>query len=135
MMKEQCVYETVCKLDVVISCVYKLNEYCEQLSFHTVEEQEMLQQGLYLCSYENKHLQEDVELAALKIRAKPFHDNEEHQPLCYRCSTTNPLVNNNGNQCVNCCHPFVYSFVSFGKKVKMSPLIFGVQMLLVPFEI
>ncbi|XP_047473268.1 intraflagellar transport protein 122 homolog [Penaeus chinensis] len=57
--------------------------------------------------------QEDVELAALKIRAKPFHDNEEHQPLCYRCSTTNPLVNNNGNQCVNCCHPFVYSFVSF----------------------
>ncbi|KAK7079218.1 hypothetical protein SK128_004845, partial [Halocaridina rubra] len=57
--------------------------------------------------------QEDVELAALKIRAKPFHDNEEHQPLCYRCSTTNPLVNNNGNQCVNCCHPFVYSFFSF----------------------
>ncbi|XP_066967390.1 intraflagellar transport protein 122 homolog isoform X2 [Macrobrachium rosenbergii] len=57
--------------------------------------------------------QEDVELAALKIRAKPFHDNEEHQPLCYRCSTTNPLVNNSGNQCVNCGHPFVYSFVSF----------------------
>ncbi|XP_045581276.1 intraflagellar transport protein 122 homolog [Procambarus clarkii] len=56
---------------------------------------------------------EDVEVAALKIRAKPFHDNEEHQPLCYRCSTTNPLVNNNGNQCVNCSHPFVYSFVSF----------------------
>ncbi|XP_050737940.1 intraflagellar transport protein 122 homolog [Eriocheir sinensis] len=60
-----------------------------------------------------QRFQEDVELAALKIRAKPFHDNEEHQPLCYRCSTTNPLVNNNGNQCVNCCHPFVYSFVSF----------------------
>ncbi|KAK3882424.1 hypothetical protein Pcinc_013198 [Petrolisthes cinctipes] len=57
--------------------------------------------------------QEDVELAALKIRAKPFHDSEEHQPLCYRCSTTNPLVNNSGNQCVNCAHPFVYSFVSF----------------------
>ncbi|CAL4124428.1 unnamed protein product, partial [Meganyctiphanes norvegica] len=57
--------------------------------------------------------QEDVELAALKIRAKPYHDNEEHQPLCYRCSSTNPLFNNNGNHCVNCAHPFVYSFVSF----------------------
>ena len=59
-------------------------------------------------------LQEDVELAALKIRSKPFHDNEEHQPLCYRCSTTNPLVNA-GNACINCQHEFVYSFVSFGQ--------------------
>ncbi|XP_018007047.1 intraflagellar transport protein 122 homolog [Hyalella azteca] len=61
-----------------------------------------------------ERFQEDVELAALKIRSKPFQDNEEHQPLCYRCSTTNPLVNvTAGNQCINCAHPFVYSFVSF----------------------
>ncbi|XP_076048143.1 intraflagellar transport protein Oseg1 [Oratosquilla oratoria] len=60
-----------------------------------------------------QRFQEDVELASLKIRAKPFHDSEEHQPLCYRCSTTNPLINNAGNQCVNCSQPFVFSFVSF----------------------
>ena len=36
-------------------------------------------------------------------------------PMCYRCSTTNPLLNNQGNQCINCAQPFVHSFSSFGK--------------------
>ncbi|KAB7503457.1 Intraflagellar transport protein [Armadillidium nasatum] len=35
--------------------------------------------------------QEDVDLAALKIQTKPFHDSEEHQPLCYRCSTNKSI--------------------------------------------
>jgi intraflagellar transport protein 122 len=34
-------------------------------------------------------------------------------PVCYRCSTTNPLVSIKGNQCANCKHEFVYSFHSF----------------------
>ena len=40
---------------------------------------------------------------------------QELLPLCYRCSTTNPLLNNKGNQCINCRQPFVYSFSSFGE--------------------
>ena len=35
--------------------------------------------------------------------------------MCYRCSTTNPLLNNVGSHCINCRQPFVHSFVSFGK--------------------
>ncbi len=35
--------------------------------------------------------------------------------MCYRCSTTNPLINTLGNKCVNCKQPFEISFVSFGK--------------------
>lgn len=56
---------------------------------------------------------EVVELGCLTVRSKPFHDAEELLPLCYRCSTTNPVLNNRGNRCVNCCQPFVHSFVSF----------------------
>ncbi|CAH1783917.1 unnamed protein product [Owenia fusiformis] len=57
--------------------------------------------------------QESIDLGCVTIRSKPFHDNEELLPLCYRCSTTNPLLNNQGNQCINCSQPFVHSFVSF----------------------
>ncbi|XP_064607326.1 intraflagellar transport protein 122 homolog isoform X2 [Liolophura sinensis] len=57
--------------------------------------------------------QEAIDLGSISIRSKPFHDGEDLLPLCYRCSTTNPLLNNNGNQCINCRQPFVHSFVSF----------------------
>jgi len=40
-----------------------------------------------------KRFRENVDLASLMIRAKPYHDNEELLSLCYRCSTTNPLYN------------------------------------------
>lgn len=40
---------------------------------------------------------------------------QELLPLCYRCSTTNPILNPRGNQCINCSQPFVHSFASFGK--------------------
>lgn len=71
----------------------------------------------------------------LTIRAKPFNDAEvrflltiffitldncfqlhlfqDLLPLCYRCSTTNPLANPKGNQCINCQQEFVYSFATF----------------------
>ncbi|CAH3150863.1 unnamed protein product [Porites lobata] len=60
-----------------------------------------------------QRFQESIDLGSVTIRSKPFHDNEELLPLCYRCSTTNPLLNNKGNQCINCRQPFVYSFSSF----------------------
>ena len=35
-------------------------------------------------------------------------------PSCFRCQTTNPLLNQNGDRCTACAHPFVRSFASFG---------------------
>lgn len=40
---------------------------------------------------------------------------QELVPLCYRCSTNNPLLNNLGNVCVNCRQPFVFSASSYGE--------------------
>ncbi|XP_059169667.1 intraflagellar transport protein 122 homolog [Physella acuta] len=57
--------------------------------------------------------QNAVDLGCLTVRSKPFHDAEELLAMCYRCSTTNPLVNKTGNRCVNCKQPFVHSFVTF----------------------
>ena len=61
-----------------------------------------------------KRFKENVDLATLMIRAKPYYDNEELLSMCYRCSTTNPLYNaRGGNRCNNCGQSFVHSFVSF----------------------
>ncbi|XP_042142808.1 intraflagellar transport protein 122 homolog [Ixodes scapularis] len=56
---------------------------------------------------------EALDLAALTVRSKPFSDAQDLLPLCYRCSTTNPLVNPRGHFCVNCGQPFIHSFVAF----------------------
>uniref|UniRef100_A0A8C8VP68 Intraflagellar transport protein 122 homolog n=1 Tax=Pelusios castaneus TaxID=367368 RepID=A0A8C8VP68_9SAUR len=60
-----------------------------------------------------RRFQKSIELGSLTIRSKPFHDSEELVPLCYRCSTNNPLLNNLGNVCVNCRQPFVFSASSY----------------------
>ncbi|XP_031977084.1 intraflagellar transport protein 122 homolog isoform X2 [Corvus moneduloides] len=60
-----------------------------------------------------ERFQKSVELGSLTIRSKPFHDSEELVPLCYRCSTNNPLLNNLGNVCINCRQPFVFSASSY----------------------
>jgi intraflagellar transport protein 122 len=60
-------------------------------------------------------LEASVDLLIIQAKADPFEDNHELQPHCYRCSTTNPLVNPRGNTCINCFHPFIYSFPSFGE--------------------
>nr|XP_013000488.1 intraflagellar transport protein 122 homolog isoform X3 [Cavia porcellus] len=57
--------------------------------------------------------QKSIELGSLTIRSKPFHDSEELVPLCYRCSTNNPLLNSLGNVCVNCRQPFIFSASSY----------------------
>ncbi|XP_057655488.1 intraflagellar transport protein 122 homolog isoform X2 [Diorhabda carinulata] len=56
--------------------------------------------------------QEQVEIATISIRAKPYSDPEELLPMCYRCSTYNPLSTTT-NSCLNCGEKFLYSFVSF----------------------
>ncbi|KAL0279839.1 UNVERIFIED_CONTAM: hypothetical protein PYX00_001315 [Menopon gallinae] len=58
--------------------------------------------------------QEYVDLATILVRAKPFNDNDEMLPMCYRCSSYNPLLSSNSsNSCSNCKQPFVHSFYSF----------------------
>ena len=49
--------------------------------------------------------------------------------MCYRCSTTNPLINSQGNCCVNCQQPFVYSFFSFGEFLVLN--IYGVEVYMI----
>uniref|UniRef100_A0A674NEH9 Intraflagellar transport protein 122 homolog n=1 Tax=Takifugu rubripes TaxID=31033 RepID=A0A674NEH9_TAKRU len=77
---------------------YKLARYCcEKL------------QGLYIPSC----YQQSIELCSLAIRSKPFQDNEVRNMMCYRCSTHNPLLNNQGCVCINCKQPFIYSASSY----------------------
>ncbi|CAL1605566.1 unnamed protein product [Knipowitschia caucasica] len=59
--------------------------------------------------------QHSVEVGSLTIRAKPFHDSEDltEGMMCYRCSTNNPLLNNQGSVCINCRQPFIYSASSY----------------------
>ncbi|CAI2371085.1 unnamed protein product [Moneuplotes crassus] len=57
--------------------------------------------------------QEEIDLAALKIRCKPFSDKEQYQPICNRCMNVNALINQNGDHCTACGHPFIRNFVGF----------------------
>ncbi|KAK9811224.1 hypothetical protein WJX72_000251 [[Myrmecia] bisecta] len=57
--------------------------------------------------------QEPVDLASLLVRSQPFADAEDLQPICYRCGATNPLMNPQGDVCVNCAAPFTRSFLTF----------------------
>uniref|UniRef100_A0AAY4D3U5 Intraflagellar transport protein 122 homolog n=1 Tax=Denticeps clupeoides TaxID=299321 RepID=A0AAY4D3U5_9TELE len=58
-------------------------------------------------------LQEALQLSSLTVRSKPFHDSEDLVPMCFRCSTNNPLMNNQGNVCTNCRQPFIFSASSY----------------------
>ena len=57
--------------------------------------------------------QEAIDLNSITIRSKPFNDKEDLLPMCSKCSTTNPLLNQMGNQCINCQQPFIHSFYAF----------------------
>ena len=56
---------------------------------------------------------DQIDLACITTRAKPFSDAEEQLPVCYRCGTVNPLVNSQGDVCINCGAGFLRSFVTF----------------------
>ncbi|XP_074605343.1 intraflagellar transport protein Oseg1 [Brevipalpus obovatus] len=57
--------------------------------------------------------QEAIEFGDVSARGRPFNDHEDLLPLCYRCSTINPLYNSDGNRCKNCKQPFTFSFTNF----------------------
>ncbi|MEW5316653.1 MAG: hypothetical protein WDW38_008010 [Sanguina aurantia] len=57
--------------------------------------------------------QAEVDLQSILVRSKPFSDKEELLPVCWRCSTSNPLLNTQGDFCINCGAPFIRSFVTF----------------------
>ena len=52
----------------------------------------------------------------ITIHSKPFSDSAELTSTCYRCGSTNPLINpdnGGGDQCTNCKHPWIRSFTNF----------------------
>ena len=57
--------------------------------------------------------QQELDLASIVIRSKPYKDDEGLLPVCFRCGYTNPLVNNDGDVCVNCRAPFLRSIITF----------------------
>lgn len=62
------------------------------------------------------HLLAQIEVSTLGARAYQYRDPEELLPLCYRCSTFNPLlpaINATSNRCVQCGLKFQHSFVMF----------------------
>lgn len=62
-------------------------------------------------------LQTQIETSTLVARAYPYRDPEELLPLCYKCSTFNPLLptnNTSGSNCTQCGLKFQHSFVMFG---------------------
>ena len=57
--------------------------------------------------------QEEIDIAALKIRSKPFSDKEGFQPVCNRCMNQNALINQIGDFCSVCGHPFMWNCIGF----------------------
>ena len=63
--------------------------------------------------------EDNIDLDMMTIQAKPVRDNPELAPVCYRCGSTNPLLNpfsnkfTMGDRCTNCGHPFIRSFINF----------------------
>lgn len=56
---------------------------------------------------------DQIDHAVLCARTKPHTDKEDLLPMCYLCSTQNPLLNAQGEKCINCSSPFVRSFLNF----------------------
>ena len=64
------------------------------------------------------HKEDEIELNMLLVQAKPVRDDPDLAPVCYRCSSSNPLLNPftdkfTGDVCTNCGHPFIRSFINF----------------------
>ena len=49
---------------------------------------------------------EEIDLANLKCRSKPFSDKDSMQVICNRCMTSNDLINTTGDFCIGCGAPF-----------------------------
>jgi intraflagellar transport protein 122 len=55
----------------------------------------------------------DIDLAIVLVRSKPFSDRDDMLPLCWRCGTTNAMLNPQGDFCFNCGNAFHRSFLTF----------------------
>ncbi|KAI9332491.1 WD40-repeat-containing domain protein [Obelidium mucronatum] len=53
------------------------------------------------------------DLSSLTIRGKPAYDRDDLLPVCYVCSTANPMLNAKGDHCIECKERFVRSMYSF----------------------
>ncbi|KAL0479772.1 intraflagellar transport protein [Acrasis kona] len=60
-----------------------------------------------------KHMRDEIDVQSILIVGKPIANNESEAPICYRCSSRNPSLNEKGDRCTQCDHPFVRSFFSF----------------------
>lgn len=54
-----------------------------------------------------------IDFEIMTIRAKPYTDIESQLPLCFRCLTSNPLINILGDKCTLCGYNFVRSSISY----------------------
>jgi intraflagellar transport protein 122 len=60
------------------------------------------------------HMAEQLEVATLVLRGRPYHDRDELLSTCPRCGQTNPsLPADGGDCCTNCLMPFVRCWASF----------------------
>jgi intraflagellar transport protein 122 len=57
--------------------------------------------------------QHQIDISCLSIRSKAYSDQDDLQPVCHFCMTTNPLLRSNLDSCVNCGHPFMRTFLGF----------------------
>ncbi|KAI9141423.1 intraflagellar transport protein [Paraphysoderma sedebokerense] len=94
----------------IMYCLFALAKHCKNLrTFKTLRfAYEKLQQ----CRLPSEW-QRIVDIGTLTVRAQPDTDSEDLLSICYSCSTTNPLINSNGDKCINCLEPFIRSFFSF----------------------
>jgi intraflagellar transport protein 122 len=61
----------------------------------------------------NAQLMDQLDLAILVMRGRPFQDREDLQQMCFRCGQTNTALPGPGDRCNHCLHPFIRSFHSF----------------------
>jgi hypothetical protein len=57
--------------------------------------------------------QEEIDMANLKCRSKPFSDKEGYIQVCNRCMTQNALINLNGDKCGGCGKAFLRNMHDF----------------------
>lgn len=58
-------------------------------------------------------IMEQLDVATLIMRGRPYQDKDEHLSICYRCGQTLASLQSPGDRCPHCAHRFVRSFHSF----------------------
>ncbi|KAJ3025722.1 UNVERIFIED_CONTAM: hypothetical protein HDU68_006772 [Siphonaria sp. JEL0065] len=53
------------------------------------------------------------DISSLTVRGKPANDRDDLLPICFVCSTANPMLNAKGDNCIECKERFMRSMYSF----------------------